>query len=58
MTREHCTLLAALHNSSTPGQPLNAVVTLKDYEIDAQALMGDAAERFKCLKDLSIFYTQ
>lgn len=38
ITRESCTLLAALHNSSTSAQRLKVIETLKDYETDARSL--------------------
>lgn len=38
INRETCTLLAALHNSSTSAQRLKAMETLKNYETDARSL--------------------
>ncbi len=38
INRETCTLVAALHNSSTSAQRLKAIETLKDYETDARSL--------------------
>ena len=39
MTQENCRTFAALHNSTTPAQRLTVVETLKDYALDARALM-------------------
>ena len=40
ITQENCKAFATLHNSSTPAQRRKVVETLKDYEMDARALMA------------------
>jgi hypothetical protein len=39
LTQESCKSFAALHNSSTPAQRTKLAAALKDYEMDARALM-------------------
>ncbi|MBC7436144.1 MAG: hypothetical protein H7332_08755 [Bdellovibrionales bacterium] len=40
ITRENCSVVADLHNSTTPAQRLKAIKTIKSYEDDFQSLLA------------------